>query len=152
MPYSSLRNNYIVFDVFSKAQLRFGKHYQTSKINVYSTVNRRNICVYRGIAGYKQRTCMNTKYAQSSNFEKDLKYNCIKRWYSDDTGIPKRTLPRLMDFPEIVWPSVIKTLRNWILANLIITPYFDQEFSLPDFINGSKQVAILRNLICNNLV
>ncbi|KAJ9593534.1 hypothetical protein L9F63_014927, partial [Diploptera punctata] len=62
------------------------------------------------------------------------------RYYSDDTGPPKRTLPHLMEFPEIVWPSVIKTLRNWILANLIITPYFDQEFRLPDFISGSKQV------------
>ncbi|KAJ4434541.1 hypothetical protein ANN_23103 [Periplaneta americana] len=63
------------------------------------------------------------------------------RWYSDDRGPPRRKLPSLMDFPEIVWPSVIKTLRNWILANLIIKPYFDQEFGLPDFIYGSKQAV-----------
>lgn len=47
--------------------------------------------------------------------------------------------PALMEFPEIVWPSIIKTLRNWVLANLIIRPYFDNEFNLPDFVAGSKQ-------------
>lgn len=64
------------------------------------------------------------------------------RWYSDDKGPPRERLPSLMDFPEVVWPSIIKTLRNWILANLIIRPYFDQEFGIPDFVLGSKQVYI----------
>ncbi|XP_058176836.1 m-AAA protease-interacting protein 1, mitochondrial [Anopheles ziemanni] len=45
----------------------------------------------------------------------------------------------LMDFPQLVWPSVIKTVRNWIMVHFIIRPYFDREFSLPDFVQGAKQ-------------
>ncbi|KFB46547.1 AGAP009891-PA-like protein [Anopheles sinensis] len=52
---------------------------------------------------------------------------------------PKRKLPMLMDFPQLVWPSVIKTIRNWIMVHFIIRPYFDREFSLPDFVQGAKQ-------------
>ncbi|CAG2054690.1 unnamed protein product [Timema podura] len=64
----------------------------------------------------------------------------ITRCFSD--GREQRNKPfRLMDFPEIVWPSVVKTLRNWILARLIITPYFDHEFNLHEFAEGSKQAV-----------
>ncbi|XP_055692669.1 m-AAA protease-interacting protein 1, mitochondrial [Lutzomyia longipalpis] len=51
----------------------------------------------------------------------------------------KRSLPPLMDFPEIVWPTVFKSMRNWILVNFIIRPYIDREFSMPDFVLGAKQ-------------
>lgn len=44
-----------------------------------------------------------------------------------------------MDFPELVWPSVIKTVKNWIMVHFIIRPYFDREFTLPDFVQGAKQ-------------
>lgn len=49
-------------------------------------------------------------------------------------------LPKLMDFPQVVWPSVFKSMRNWILSNFIIMRYFDSEFSLPEFVEASKQV------------
>uniref|UniRef100_A0A1Q3FFT0 Putative juvenile hormone esterase-binding protein n=1 Tax=Culex tarsalis TaxID=7177 RepID=A0A1Q3FFT0_CULTA len=51
----------------------------------------------------------------------------------------QRSLPRLMDFPELVWPSVMKSVKNWIMVHFIIRPYFDREFSLPDFVQGAKQ-------------
>lgn len=44
-----------------------------------------------------------------------------------------------MDFPEIIWPSVMKSVKNWIMVHFIIRPYFDREFSLPDFVQGAKQ-------------
>lgn len=50
-----------------------------------------------------------------------------------------RSLPALMNFPEIVWPSIFKTIKNFIFVNLIIRPYFDKDFALQDFIDGSKQ-------------
>ncbi|XP_029714912.2 m-AAA protease-interacting protein 1, mitochondrial [Aedes albopictus] len=50
-----------------------------------------------------------------------------------------RTLPKLMDFPEIIWPSIVKSMKNWIMVHFIIRPYFDREFSLPDFVQGAKQ-------------
>ncbi|XP_001867849.2 m-AAA protease-interacting protein 1, mitochondrial [Culex quinquefasciatus] len=68
-----------------------------------------------------------------------------RRTYStgsqDQDAAPRkpRSLPRLMDFPELVWPSVIKTVKNWIMVHFIIRPYFDREFTLPDFVQGAKQ-------------
>ncbi|XP_071439543.1 m-AAA protease-interacting protein 1, mitochondrial isoform X2 [Hetaerina americana] len=53
-----------------------------------------------------------------------------------------------MNFPQIIWPSFFKSLKNWILCTTIITPYFDREFNLPDFISGSKQaVEVVSNAI-----
>ncbi|XP_053695226.1 m-AAA protease-interacting protein 1, mitochondrial [Sabethes cyaneus] len=67
-----------------------------------------------------------------------------RRNYSDisknDTPPKKpRSLPQLMDFPELIWPSVVKSVKNWIMVHFIIRPYFDREFNLPDFIRGAKQ-------------
>ncbi|XP_046398675.1 m-AAA protease-interacting protein 1, mitochondrial isoform X2 [Ischnura elegans] len=46
-----------------------------------------------------------------------------------------------MNFPQIIWPSFFKSMKNWILCTTIVTPYFDREFNLPDFIGGSKQAV-----------
>ncbi|XP_058816861.1 m-AAA protease-interacting protein 1, mitochondrial [Topomyia yanbarensis] len=67
-----------------------------------------------------------------------------RRNYSTDSKdeIPPRkprSLPMLMDFPELIWPSMIKSIKNWIMVQFIIRPYFDREFNLPDFIKGAKQ-------------
>ncbi|KAH8283585.1 hypothetical protein KR018_008300 [Drosophila ironensis] len=56
-------------------------------------------------------------------------------------------LPRLMDFPEIIWPSALNTLKNWITIQFIIRPYFDSEFQLKDFIFGAKQ-ALQATCVC----
>ncbi|XP_068144861.1 m-AAA protease-interacting protein 1, mitochondrial [Drosophila tropicalis] len=48
-------------------------------------------------------------------------------------------LPRLMDFPEVIWPSALNTIKNWITIQFIIRPYFDTEFQLKDFIYGAKE-------------
>ncbi|XP_063239284.1 m-AAA protease-interacting protein 1, mitochondrial [Bacillus rossius redtenbacheri] len=69
-----------------------------------------------------------------------------KRWYSSDA--PHSNKFQLMDFPPIVWPSPLKTIKNWILSRFIITPYFDREFSIAEFAEGSKQAveAVSRRL------
>jgi len=51
----------------------------------------------------------------------------------------KRRLPTLMEFPEIIWPSLFKSIKNWIMINFVIRPYFDREFELPDFVKGTEQ-------------
>lgn len=62
----------------------------------------------------------------------------------------KAKLPPLMNFPEVVWPSLIKSLRNFILAHFIIKPYFDKDFNLPDFVSGAKQaVEVVSNQLSN---
>jgi hypothetical protein len=83
-------------------------------------------------------SCSVKKSTQTRNLQ--TRNAGVRRWYSDDRGPPREKLPNLMDFPEIVWPTVIKAFRNWILTNILIKPYFDKDFGLPDFIRGSKQV------------
>lgn len=52
-----------------------------------------------------------------------------------------KKLPQLMEFPPIMWPSFINFIKNWMFANFIIRPYFDQEFSLNEFIDASKHAV-----------
>uniref|UniRef100_A0A2M3ZJG9 Putative c2orf47 protein mitochondrial n=1 Tax=Anopheles braziliensis TaxID=58242 RepID=A0A2M3ZJG9_9DIPT len=65
------------------------------------------------------------------------------RWNStDEHQHPARKAKKpltLMDFPQLVWPSVVKTVRNFIMVHFIIRPYFDRDFHLPDFVIGAKQ-------------
>ncbi|XP_058122321.1 m-AAA protease-interacting protein 1, mitochondrial [Anopheles coustani] len=68
-----------------------------------------------------------------------VQLRCISTDEHQSSHPPKRKRPMLMDFPQLVWPSVIKTVRNWIMVHFIIRPYFDREFSLPDFVQGAKQ-------------
>lgn len=49
-----------------------------------------------------------------------------------------RSLPTVMQFPNIIWPSVLKTIKNWIMINFIVKPYFDKEFDMSDFVGGTK--------------
>lgn len=46
-----------------------------------------------------------------------------------------------MEFPQVVWPSIIKSIRNVILTTFIIKPYLDREFNVPDFVKGSKKAV-----------
>lgn len=64
--------------------------------------------------------------------------SCSHPYCTDKSSKPP--LPKLMDFPEVTWPSFFKSMRNWILSQFIIMRYFDNEFSLPDFVVGSKKV------------
>lgn len=66
----------------------------------------------------------------------------LRNYCEDRSGAPgTRKLPQLMEFPPIVWPSFIKFIKNWMFANFIIRPYFDQEFSLHEFIEASKHAV-----------
>jgi len=49
-------------------------------------------------------------------------------------------LPSLMDFPLTIWPSVIKTLRNWFFYHFVIRSYMDKEFNMGEFDRGARQV------------
>lgn len=64
-----------------------------------------------------------------------------RRFLSSESGPPSNKLPPLMHFPQIIWPSIIKSIRNFILTTFIIKPYMDREFSLPDFVTGSKKAV-----------
>ncbi|XP_061396826.1 m-AAA protease-interacting protein 1, mitochondrial [Musca vetustissima] len=59
----------------------------------------------------------------------------------DDNNFGKgnRTLPRLMNFPEIMWPSLLNSIKNWVMVHFIIRPYMDREFNIRDFAYGAKK-------------
>uniref|UniRef100_A0A182M7X0 Juvenile hormone esterase binding protein n=1 Tax=Anopheles culicifacies TaxID=139723 RepID=A0A182M7X0_9DIPT len=84
-----------------------------------------------------------TKALLSGSSVVNNNHNIVQtRWNSTDEQSSRQRVRKplmLMDFPQLVWPSVIKTIRNWIMVHFIIRPYFDREFSLPDFIQGAKQ-------------
>ncbi|CAH0550146.1 unnamed protein product [Brassicogethes aeneus] len=77
--------------------------------------------------------------------KENLKYRSLaesfRRCYSVEEKPSTNKLPPLMNFPKIVWPSLIKSMRNFVLATFIIKPYLDREFNLPDFISGSKRAV-----------
>ena len=49
----------------------------------------------------------------------------------------KYFVPLLMEMPHIVSPKLSHTLRNHFLARTLITPYFDNDFSITDFDIGA---------------
>lgn len=61
------------------------------------------------------------------------------RYMSSESGPPSNKLPPLMEFPKITWPSLVKSIKNFMLVTFIIKPYFDRDFNLPDFVIGSKK-------------
>jgi hypothetical protein len=50
------------------------------------------------------------------------------------------TLPPLMDFPRVMWPKLLNTIRNYFFAYFVIRPYFDHEFSIKEFMSGAQEV------------
>jgi len=46
---------------------------------------------------------------------------------------------KLMELTELIWPSIYKTLRNH-LFNFIIRSYYDNHFSMAEFLDGAEQV------------
>lgn len=76
-----------------------------------------------------------------------------RNYCEDHTEIKK--LPQLMEFPPVVWPSFLKFIKNWIFANFIIRPYFENEFDLKEFVEASKhavEVFLFINLCLNCLL
>lgn len=98
----------------------------------------------RGLSGFAPRLALFNAPAAVSNgcsFHRTSPRRNFSSQAPDDVP-PRgrgRMLPKLMDFPEIIWPSVMKSVKNWIMVHFIIRPYFDREFSLPEFVQGAKQ-------------
>ncbi|XP_049962471.1 uncharacterized protein LOC126482399 isoform X1 [Schistocerca serialis cubense] len=86
--------------------------------------------------------CHSLQSCQAINKTKCVNlFTCCSRNFCSGTSSGPEKFPHIMNFPELVWPSLTKSLKNWILANLIIRPYFDQEFNIQDFVLGSKQAV-----------
>ncbi|XP_046380217.1 m-AAA protease-interacting protein 1, mitochondrial-like [Haliotis rufescens] len=60
----------------------------------------------------------------------------------DESGKKRRIPLKLMEFPEILWPNIIKSMKNRIFA-FLITGYFDKSFTIDSFIDGCIQAVSL---------
>lgn len=130
-------------------------------VNLASKNILRNHCKFKNFINslYISNTTQSSKWAVGNEFstftnqqsivlspkgenENKKMFQMHSRYLSEDSGPPSNKLPSLMpDFPKIVWPSLIKSIRNFILATFIIKPYLDKEFTLPSFIIGSKKAV-----------
>lgn len=81
---------------------------------------------------------------QQSPTQQNTVFDACRRFFSAESGPPSNKLPPLMNFPQIIWPSIIKSIRNFILTTFIIKPYMDREFNIPDFVDGSKKAVEVR--------
>lgn len=70
----------------------------------------------------------------------NLTSNLRSRHYCDERSSKQMPIPRLMEFPQFLWPSLFKVVKNWIMAKFIITPYFDNDFDLNEFGDASRKV------------
>jgi len=67
--------------------------------------------------------------------------SCLRT--DDDDGIRKpRNLRylKLMDFEELIWPSVFKSMKNFFMS-IIIRGYFDSQFTVQGFLTGAEQAV-----------
>ena len=122
---------------------------QMKKLKLFSSlegINQTNICNSRFHNNPSQPFLFNNNVTSNCGgalFQDNSKtFQTINRNYSTPTPPEndewKKTLPVLMEFPNLVWPSVFKTIKNWIMVNFIVKPYFDQEFTMTDFVDGTK--------------
>ncbi|XP_076038830.1 m-AAA protease-interacting protein 1, mitochondrial [Oratosquilla oratoria] len=65
-----------------------------------------------------------------------------RRGGGDRSPVPGNTTPDLMDFPWVIYPSILYTLRNWFFVTFIISPYLDREFTTQSFMKGAKQAFV----------
>uniref|UniRef100_A0A182PCA5 Tim44-like domain-containing protein n=1 Tax=Anopheles epiroticus TaxID=199890 RepID=A0A182PCA5_9DIPT len=123
------------FSSFSRIAISpSGKTVLSNNLPLCGTVSPRTVGVWRASTG---SAFGGLPIVNNSHNIVQMRWNSTDEQQSSRQRIRKR--PMLMDFPHLVWPSVIKTVRNWIMVHFIIRPYFDREFSLPDFIQGAKQ-------------
>lgn len=94
-----------------------------------------------------------TSQTKQTNVQQKFYYNDVRhgllpiihrKYSTDNENRRSKQLPTLMEFPKLIWPSLLKTIKNWILVNFIVRPYFDHEFNMPGFVNGSKQAIQVR--------
>lgn len=117
---------------------------QINKNSLFNLIKANNRIVYNYTTIATNSYSLNKKVVTNKllfNREKIQIENITSKFYStnnDDEDHSKKSLPPLMSFPEVVWPSVLKTVKNWILVNFIVKPYFDNDFTLPDFVTGTK--------------
>jgi hypothetical protein len=92
------------------------------------------------LRSYSSLMAKQEKYVDRGSDAHYLTSHIRSRHYCDDGSSKPMPIPRLMEFPQFLWPSIFKVVKNWIMAKFVITPYFDNEFDLNDFGDASRKV------------
>lgn len=111
--------------------------------------NSTNLCQKRSLCYLTPKTSQTKQTNVHQNFYYvDVRHGLLpaiyRKYSTNEENRSSNRLPTLMEFPKIVWPSLLKTIKNWILVNFIVRPYFDQEFNMPNFVNGTKHALQVR--------
>lgn len=112
---------------------------------LFKLVNQEGPCHPKSVRFQSTLTAIHHRYLQ----RQALVHKPCERCFCQDSGPPasSKKLPPLMTFPVVVWPSLFKSLKNLILTTFIIKPYFDVEFSLPEFVQASKKAVEVINYL-----
>ncbi|OQV21511.1 hypothetical protein BV898_04413 [Hypsibius exemplaris] len=51
-------------------------------------------------------------------------------------------IPRMMAGQNVMWPALLKGIKNWIQANMIVRPNLDPKFRLSKFSLGARQAFL----------
>ncbi|KAL3288888.1 hypothetical protein HHI36_003333 [Cryptolaemus montrouzieri] len=112
---------------FSLKSISFLNNFKINKQCYCTFISQKNV-LYKNM----NRHQFNVLNGQTWNFSTEPNKN---------EELPNNKLPPLMQFPKLIWPSLGKSIKNFFLTNIIIKPYMDNEFSLPEFILGSKKAV-----------
>ncbi|KAJ8679276.1 hypothetical protein QAD02_015063 [Eretmocerus hayati] len=71
------------------------------------------------------------------NVKRSALHSTQTRNCSDDSQY-RVQLPPLTDDPPIVWPTFFRSVKNFLQCKLIIQPRMDNDFTIEEFLDGSK--------------
>lgn len=49
-----------------------------------------------------------------------------------------KKIPTLMELPEVPFPAIRHTMRNFFFVHFLLRPYFDPDFTKENFLDGAK--------------
>ena len=116
------------------------RHITYSKGNCYGIKNE-FLCVRAGNSRFNNRAVLSTRNMSSYRDPKTNVKNHRKR--EDD-------LPVLSELPRRIWPHPFHYLRGKFFIHGIITPYFDNDFTTDNFMDGAtKAVEVVSSALSN---
>jgi len=99
----------------------------------------------------KHARLLSTSYNQASRTQSAINKHVTKhrstivqqrRFISRTSSLHANIPPLMVHFPHLHLPRLSNTIRNRLLGRTLIQPYFDNDFTIRDFVQGSKYAAV----------
>lgn len=117
-----------------------------------TNLRRFSACITNKSNGRMRNPCCNLQVKPISVISNNNFTHC--RSYSNESETQsKPRLQELMDFPVLAWPNWFNIIYNVILINFVIKRELDENFNMPEFIEGSRQAlrVVSRQLASGDL-